>query len=88
MDTLAEPATAASTYAEHDRNLDLRWWAAANYLTVAQIYLKSNPLARTALTVGLVREVMARAVMLSRASSGRRTTGRPRGQVHRRSNAG
>jgi xylulose-5-phosphate/fructose-6-phosphate phosphoketolase len=51
MDTLAEPVTAASTYTDRDRDLDLRWWAAANYLTVAQIYLKSNPLVRAALTV-------------------------------------
>ena len=29
-----------------DLDLDLRWWNAANYLTVAQIYLKSNPLLR------------------------------------------
>jgi xylulose-5-phosphate/fructose-6-phosphate phosphoketolase len=50
MDTLSEPVTAPSTYTEHDRDLDLRWWAAANYLTVAQIYLKANPLVRDALT--------------------------------------
>ncbi|MCW2787928.1 MAG: xfp [Aeromicrobium sp.] len=31
--------------------LDLRWWDAANYLTVAQIYLRSNPLLREPLTV-------------------------------------
>jgi len=34
-----------------DLDLDLRWWNAANYLTVAQIYLKSNPLLREPLTV-------------------------------------
>jgi xylulose-5-phosphate/fructose-6-phosphate phosphoketolase len=51
MDTLSEPVTAPSMYSEPDRDLDLRWWAAANYLTVAQIYLKSNPLVRRALTV-------------------------------------
>jgi xylulose-5-phosphate/fructose-6-phosphate phosphoketolase len=51
MDTLSRPVTTTPTYTEHDRGLDLRWWAAANYLTVAQIYLKANPLARTALTV-------------------------------------
>lgn len=34
-----------------DLELDLRWWDAANYLTVAQIYLKSNPLLRTPLSV-------------------------------------
>jgi xylulose-5-phosphate/fructose-6-phosphate phosphoketolase len=49
MDTLSVPVTALSAYTEHDRELDLRWWAAANYLTVAQIYLKANPLARDAL---------------------------------------
>jgi xylulose-5-phosphate/fructose-6-phosphate phosphoketolase len=49
MDTLSEPVTA--TYTEHDRDLDLRWWAAANYLTVAQIYLKANPLVRDELSV-------------------------------------
>ncbi len=43
--------TVERTYAERDRRLDLRWWAAANYLTVAQIYLKSNPLLRQPLTV-------------------------------------
>jgi xylulose-5-phosphate/fructose-6-phosphate phosphoketolase len=49
MGTLSELATATSTYTERDRELDLRWWAAANYLTVAQIYLKANPLVRDAL---------------------------------------
>jgi xylulose-5-phosphate/fructose-6-phosphate phosphoketolase len=49
MDTMSVPATAA--YTDRDRELDLRWWAAANYLTVAQIYLKSNPLVRTPLSV-------------------------------------
>ena len=33
-----------------DHELDLRWWAAANYLTVAQIYLRANPLLREPLT--------------------------------------
>jgi xylulose-5-phosphate/fructose-6-phosphate phosphoketolase len=49
MDTLSELVTAPLTYTERDRELDLRWWAAANYLTVAQIYLKANPLVRDAL---------------------------------------
>jgi xylulose-5-phosphate/fructose-6-phosphate phosphoketolase len=40
-----------TTYTDADRELDLRWWAAANYLTVAQIYLQSNPLLRDKLTV-------------------------------------
>ncbi|AMY20350.1 MULTISPECIES: phosphoketolase family protein [Nocardiaceae] len=33
-------------YEDHDLELDLRWWAAANYLTVAQIYLQDNTLLR------------------------------------------
>ena len=51
MDTLSELVTAPSTYTERDRELDLRWWAAANYLTVAQIYLKANPLVRVEVIV-------------------------------------
>jgi xylulose-5-phosphate/fructose-6-phosphate phosphoketolase len=27
-------------YPERELELDLRWWSAANYLTVAQIYLQ------------------------------------------------
>lgn len=49
MDTLSVPVTALAGYTEQDRELDLRWWAAANYLTVAQIYLKANPLVRDVL---------------------------------------
>ncbi len=37
-------------YDEHALRDDLRWWAAANYLTVGQIYLQSNPLLRRPLT--------------------------------------
>ena len=37
-------------YADTDLQDDLRWWAAANYLTVAQIYLSSNPLLRQPLS--------------------------------------
>ena len=33
-------------YSDDDLELDLQWWAAANYLTVAQIYLKDNTLLR------------------------------------------
>jgi xylulose-5-phosphate/fructose-6-phosphate phosphoketolase len=55
MDTLSEPVTAMPTYAERDREPDLRWWAAANYLTVAQIYLKANPLVRDALMPGDIK---------------------------------
>jgi xylulose-5-phosphate/fructose-6-phosphate phosphoketolase len=43
--------TTTTPYPAADRELDLRWWAAANYLTVAQIYLQSNPLLRDPLTV-------------------------------------
>ncbi|MDJ0344727.1 phosphoketolase family protein [Streptomyces sp. H10-C2] len=47
--------TGEQEYADRDRELDLRWWAAANYLTVAQIYLKSNPLLREPLTADDVK---------------------------------
>jgi xylulose-5-phosphate/fructose-6-phosphate phosphoketolase len=40
------PDADAPEYTEDDRDADLRWWAAANYLTVAQIYLQANPLLR------------------------------------------
>ncbi|MEU2006343.1 phosphoketolase family protein [Rhodococcus sp. NPDC019627] len=33
-------------YPERELELDLRWWSAANYLTVAQIYLQDNVLLR------------------------------------------
>jgi xylulose-5-phosphate/fructose-6-phosphate phosphoketolase len=36
-------------YPDDQMKLDLRWWAAANYLTVAQIYLRDNPLLRVRL---------------------------------------
>ncbi len=36
-------------YTDEDVSLDLRWWAAANYLTVGQIYLQTNPLLRSPL---------------------------------------
>jgi len=45
----------ARAYRDHDRELDLRWWAAANYLTVAQIYLMSNPLLREPLTAADIK---------------------------------
>ena len=43
----------ADPYPVEDLELDLRWWAAANYLTVGQIYLQDDallarPLTRTA----------------------------------------
>ncbi|MFF1612380.1 phosphoketolase [Amycolatopsis sp. NPDC058278] len=49
--TLTGTTPTTSPYDEHDRDLDLRWWAAANYLTVAQIYLQDNPLLREPLSV-------------------------------------
>lgn len=39
------------TYADTDLDADLRWWAAANYLTVAQIYLQDNVLLTEPLAV-------------------------------------
>jgi len=50
MSTTLAPI-APGTYADADLELDLRWWAAANYLTVAQIYLQDNALMRDPLTV-------------------------------------
>ncbi|MGN6244467.1 MAG: phosphoketolase, partial [Motilibacteraceae bacterium] len=38
------PADVTPGYAADDLELDLRWWAAANYLTVGQIYLRENAL--------------------------------------------
>ena len=40
------PETSFGTYDDDSLALDLRWWAAANYLTVAQIYLQDNVLVR------------------------------------------
>jgi phosphoketolase len=40
------PESASDPYPEEALALDLRWWAAANYLTAAQIYLRDNPLLR------------------------------------------
>ena len=44
-----------SAYSPDDLELDLRWWAAANYLTVGQIYLRDNPLLREPLTLEHVK---------------------------------
>jgi xylulose-5-phosphate/fructose-6-phosphate phosphoketolase len=44
-DTAARPGT-ATDYPPEELALDLRFWAAANYLTAAQIYLLDNPLLR------------------------------------------
>src|SRR4029079_8462338 len=38
--------TSLARYTDADIDLDLRWWAAANFLTVGQIYLQANPLLR------------------------------------------
>ncbi len=42
-------------YGADDLDLDLRWWAAANYLTVGQIYLRDNPLLREPLTLDHIK---------------------------------
>jgi xylulose-5-phosphate/fructose-6-phosphate phosphoketolase len=44
-----------SSYSDLDRDRDLRWWAAANYLTVAQIYLGDNPLLKRPLTAADIK---------------------------------
>ncbi|MGL5816330.1 MAG: phosphoketolase family protein [Phycicoccus sp.] len=44
-----------TSYADADLALDLRWWAAANYLTVGQIYLRENPLLRETLTIDHIK---------------------------------
>ena len=42
-------------YSPDDLDLDLRWWAAANYLTIGQIYLRENALLREPLTLDHVK---------------------------------
>ncbi len=44
-----------STYPSTDLDLDLRWWAAANYLTIGQIYLRDNALLREPLVLDHVK---------------------------------
>ncbi len=39
-----DPTTGTPALTDTDLALDLEWWAAANYLTVGQIYLQDNPL--------------------------------------------
>ncbi len=50
MNTIPEPVTSERTEApptSHDRLKQLdRYWRAANYLTIGQIYLQDNPLLR------------------------------------------
>ena len=43
---LGERQSDGVPYTDEDLAADLRWWAAANYLTVAQIYLQDNALLR------------------------------------------
>jgi xylulose-5-phosphate/fructose-6-phosphate phosphoketolase len=50
VSTLPSSTLDVHAYPADERAADLRWWAAANYLTVAQIYLKDNPLLREPLT--------------------------------------
>src|SRR4051794_17630036 len=52
MTATTRPATTSAGHlsAEQLRELDA-WWRAANYLSVAQIYLMSNPLLREPLTL-------------------------------------
>jgi xylulose-5-phosphate/fructose-6-phosphate phosphoketolase len=51
----ADVRDSPAAYPNDERDLDLRWWAAANYLTVAQIYLKSNALLREPLQVDHIK---------------------------------
>jgi xylulose-5-phosphate/fructose-6-phosphate phosphoketolase len=45
--TMTQPGRRATgDYPAEELALDLRWWATANYLTAAQIYLLDNPLLR------------------------------------------
>ncbi len=48
-------AASPHAYAQDELDLDLRWWAAANLLTVGQIYLKRNPLLREPLEVSDIK---------------------------------
>jgi len=44
-----------SAYSDDDLQLDLQWWAAANYLTVGQIYLQGNALLREPLAMDHIK---------------------------------
>src|SRR5215204_4411553 len=48
-------STVDPTYPTGELQLDLRWWAAANYLTIGQIYLRENALLREPLTLDHVK---------------------------------
>lgn len=45
------PNASTEPYPDGELDRDLRWWAAANYLTVAQIYLQDNVSLREPLRV-------------------------------------
>ena len=47
--------TSPKTYSPESLDLDLRWWAAANYLTVGQIYLQDNVLLQEPLRIEHVK---------------------------------
>ena len=55
MTTSSTSAADTWSYGAQDLDLDLRWWAAANYLTIGQIYLRENALLREALTLDHVK---------------------------------
>ena len=62
MDRVPTPKMTTAAGSSHDwpydaadLDLDLRWWAAANYLTIGQIYLRENPLLREGLTLDHVK---------------------------------
>ena len=46
MTTVETPRVGAEPYPDAELDLDLRWWATANFLTAGQIYLLANPLLR------------------------------------------
>ncbi|SDL87867.1 xylulose-5-phosphate/fructose-6-phosphate phosphoketolase [Geodermatophilus siccatus] len=46
MTTVETPRAGARPYPDEALDLDLRWWATANFLTAGQIYLLANPLLR------------------------------------------
>jgi xylulose-5-phosphate/fructose-6-phosphate phosphoketolase len=50
--TVETPRVGAEAYPDQELDLDLRWWATANYLTAAQIYLLADPLLREPLRPG------------------------------------
>ncbi|MGC4961029.1 phosphoketolase family protein [Gordonia sp. DT101] len=52
---MTETRTDHAAYTDDELAADLRWWAAANYLTVAQIYLQDNVLLREPLTADHIK---------------------------------